>query len=106
MDGENLELKIVQLESLDESNLVSATLKMSTFYEIKLDIFLNLFQTEFIFSSKKMIFLGFFKHNFFISEISEWLSKELTSSLNKRAFTSSYNSIYWQRPYKPKQILS
>ena len=54
---------------------------MSTFSEIKLDIFLNLFQTEFIFRYEKIIFLGFFTRNFFILEISERLSKELTSSV-------------------------
>ena len=54
---------------------------MSTFSEIKLDIFWNLFRTEFIFRYEKIIFLGFFRRNFFISEISERLSKELTSSV-------------------------
>ena len=56
---------------------------MSTFSEIKLDIFLNLFQTEYILRHEKIIFLGFFKRKFFISKISESLSKELTSSLIK-----------------------
>ena len=64
-----------------ESSLVSTTIKMSTYFEIKLDIFLNLFQTEFMFRYEKIIFLGFLKRKFFISEISEWLSKELSSSL-------------------------
>ena len=54
---------------------------MTTFSEIKLDIFLNLLRTEFIFRYKKIIFFGFFRRNFFISEISEQLSKELTSSV-------------------------
>ena len=65
----------------DESTLVSATIKVLTFSEIKQDIFLNLFQTEFIFRYEKIIFSGFFKCNFFLSVISEWLCKALTSSL-------------------------
>ena len=54
---------------------------MSIFSEIKLDIFWNLFRTEFIFKYKKIVFLGFFRRSLFISEISERLSKELISSV-------------------------
>ena len=54
---------------------------MSTFSEIKLDMFLNLFLTEFIFRYTKIKLLGFFKRNFLISGISERLSKALTSSV-------------------------
>ena len=78
-DGEKLELKTAV--GKDKSSLVSATIKMSTFSGIKLDIFLNLFRTEFIFIYDKIVFLGFFKRKVFISEISECLSKESTSSL-------------------------
>ena len=65
----------------DDSSFVSASIKISTFSEIKLDIFLNLFRNEFVFRYEKIIFSGFLKRKFFISEISEWISKELTSSL-------------------------
>ena len=54
---------------------------MPTISEIKLNIFLNLFRTQFIFRYEKMIFLWFFRRIYFISEISERLSKELTSSV-------------------------
>ena len=54
---------------------------MSTSAKIKVDILLNLFRTEFIFKYETITFLGFFKRKFFVSEISEWLSKKLTSSL-------------------------
>ena len=54
---------------------------MSTFSAIKLHIFLNLFQTEFTFRYEKIIFVGFFGRNIVILEISERLSKELTSSV-------------------------
>ena len=60
---------------------------MSIFSEIKLDIFLNLFRTEFIFRYEKIIFIGLFRRKFFISEISERVSKELTSSvINSRGW--------------------
>ena len=43
----------------NESSLFSATIKMSTFFEIKLEIFLNLFQLSLYSGTKNCIFRVF-----------------------------------------------